>query len=97
MKNLIKMGLMATLAASLFLSSCAGEYYVSDQPVEPVYDRPAAPYEGAIWIDGDWSWNGGSYAYVQGHWDRPRTGHIYTRGNWEHTDHGYKWHRGHWD
>lgn len=96
MKTLLKLGLLITLAGSLFLSSCAGSYYVSSQPVEPVYDRPAAPYDGAVWIDGEWSWVGGNYVYVRGHWDRPRAGHAYVRGSWEHTNHGYRWHRGHW-
>jgi hypothetical protein len=97
MKKITKLGLMVALAGSLFMSACAGEYYVSDQPVEPVYDRPAAPYEGAVWIDGDWTWDGGRYTYVQGHWDRPRAGHVWARGNWERTNRGYKWHKGHWN
>ena len=97
MKTVSKLGLMFALAAALFISACAGDYYVSDQPAEPVYERPAAPYDGAIWIDGEWSWSGGQYVYVRGHWDRPRAGHAYMRGSWEHTNHGYRWHRGHWD
>jgi hypothetical protein len=61
MKTSSKFGLPLVLAGSLFLSSCAGSYYVADQPVEPVYERPVAPYDGAIWIDGDWTWSGGRY------------------------------------
>lgn len=97
MKTLSKVGIMLALAGSLFLSSCAGSYYVTDQPVEPVYDRPATPYEGAIWIDGEWGWTGGRYQYSRGHWDRPRQGHSYMRGNWEHTSRGYAWRKGHWN
>ena len=96
MKTLSKLGIMLALTGSLFLSSCAGEYYVADQPEEPVYDRPATPYDGAIWIDGDWTWNGDSYVYSRGHWDRPREGHTYVRGSWAHSPRGYSWHRGHW-
>jgi len=97
MKTLLKFGLLLAMAGSLFLTSCSGEYYVTDQPVEPVYDRPAAPYDGAIWIDGEWGWDGGRYNYVNGHWDRPRAGHTYVRGSWNHTGRGYSWHRGHWN
>jgi hypothetical protein len=96
MKTLSKFGLLLALAGSLFLSSCAGSYYVTAQPVEPVYERPVAPYQGAVWIDGDWTWSGGSYAYVRGHWDRPRAGRVWVRGNWERGQRGYRWHKGYW-
>ena len=96
MKTLVKFGLMLTMVTALFFSSCAGSYYATVQPTEPVYERPAAPYADAVWIDGDWTWNGGSYVYVRGHWDHPRAGHTWVRGNWEHTNRGYRWHRGYW-
>jgi hypothetical protein len=96
MKTISKAGFMLVLSVCLFLASCAGSYYVTAQPVEPVYERPAPPYGGAVWIDGEWTWNGGSYVYVRGHWDHPRAGHAWVRGNWERTNRGYRWHRGHW-
>ncbi len=97
MKTISKLGIMAALAGSLFLSSCAGSYYVAEQPVEPVYERPAAPYAGAVWIDGEWAYSGGHYVYGHGHWDKPKEGHTYSRGSWEHGSKGYTWHKGHWD
>ena len=96
MNTLSKIGIMTSLAGSLFLASCSGEYYVADQPVEPVYERPVAPYAGAVWIDGDWGYSGGRYVYRRGYWARPRAGRTYIRGNWTHTGRGYTWHRGHW-
>jgi WXXGXW repeat (2 copies) len=96
MKTVSKLGLIVALAGSLFMSACAGSYYVTARPVEPVYDRPAVPYQGAVWIDGEWTWSGGKYIYVRGHWDRARSGHSWVRGSWEHTNHGYHWHKGHW-
>jgi hypothetical protein len=96
MKTISKFGLMIALAGSLFMSACAGSYYVTAQPVEPVYERPAVPYAGAVWIDGEYTWSGGTYVYVRGHWDRPRNGRAWVRGNWERTNRGYRWHRGHW-
>ena len=74
MKTLSKIGLMAALAGSLFLSSCEGTYYVADQPVEPVYERPVSPYAGAVWIEGDWGYSSGRYVYHRGYWARPRAG-----------------------
>ncbi|WP_426667624.1 hypothetical protein ACPPVU_16500 [Mucilaginibacter sp. McL0603] len=54
MKTLSKLGILAALGASLFMSSCTGEYYVSDQPADVAYERGAPPYEGAVWIGDDW-------------------------------------------
>ncbi len=96
MKTLGHLAIVIGLAGALGFSSCAGSYYVTDQPVEPVYERPIAPYAGAIWIDGDWNWNGGAYRYNRGHWDRPRPGRTYARGSWQHTNRGYTWNRGGW-
>lgn len=97
MKTLAKLGLLAALAATLCISSCEGDYYVADQPADIVYDRGAPPYQGAVWIEGDWVYRGGNYTYTKGHWDRPHPGHSYRKGNWQHTQHGYKWHKGHWE
>ena len=30
--------------------------------------RPAAPYSGAIWVDGHWQWDGYQYVWVPGYW-----------------------------
>ena len=78
------------------MSACTGSYYVAAQPVEPAYERPASPYAGAIWIDGEWTWSGDNYVYVRGHWERPRSGRTWVRGSWERGQRGYRWHRGHW-
>jgi len=96
MKTLSKLGMIAALGGSLFLSSCAGEYYVSDQPVDVVYERPAPPYAGAVWIEGDWVYSGGRYVHSRGHWARARSGRRYVAGTWAHGPRGYAWHRGHW-
>lgn len=96
MKTLSKLGIMALLAGSLFMTSCAGEYYVTAQPTDEVYVRPAAPYYGAVWIDGDWVWSGGRYVHQGGHWARPRSGRVYVAGAWYHGPRGYAWRRGHW-
>jgi hypothetical protein len=96
MKILSKLGILAALGGSLFLSSCAGEYYVADEPAEVVYERPVPPYAGAVWIDGDWAWDGGRYVYTRGYWARPRPGRVWARGSWYHGPRGYAWRRGRW-
>ena len=96
MKTLSKLGVILTLSGSLFLASCAGEYYVSDQPADEVYDPGAPPYADGIWVGDDWVWSGGVYVHNRGHWDHRREGHTYVKGNWEHTNRGYRWHKSHW-
>src|ERR1700753_2696330 len=66
MKTLSKLGMMVALGSALFLSSCAGEYYVSDQPADVVYEPGAPPYAGAVWIGDDWVWSGGRYVHQRG-------------------------------
>jgi len=96
MKTLIKIGLIAAMGSSLFLTSCAGEYYVSDQPADVYYDPGPAPFSGAVWIEGDWVYSGGHYVHNRGHWARARANRNWAKGNWEHNNQGYRWHRGHW-
>ena len=95
MKTIAKVGILLVLTGSM-LTSCAGDYYVASQPVEPYYVRPASPYDGAVWIDGEWVWTGNRYNYIGGHWARPRTGRTWVRGTWIHGNGGYAWHRGYW-
>ncbi len=94
MKTLSKFGLMLALAGSLFMTSCAG-YYVYERPAEPVYQRPVRPYADAVWVEGEWAWNGGRYVYQRGYWTRAR-GQAWVRGYWEQSPRGYRWHKGHW-
>ncbi|MGZ3754208.1 MAG: hypothetical protein ACXVAY_13205 [Mucilaginibacter sp.] len=96
MKRMNKILMLCALASSLFLSACYGSYYVTARPAEPYYVRPVAPYEGAIWIPGEWVWNGGRYIYINGHWARPRVGRVYIAGHWQQGPRGYFWIKGYW-
>lgn len=93
LKNLILgLGFGVTLA----LSACSGEYYVSNQPSEPYYERPVAPYADAYWVPGEWGWNNGRYVYNRGYYVHGRPGRTYVAGHWNRTQRGYTWSRGHW-
>jgi len=96
MKTMNKIGVVLALAGGLFLSSCEGSYYVTSQPTETYYERPVAPYAGAVWIDGDWTWSSGRYVRQRGHWVRPRAGRSWEGGRWQSGPRGYRWQRGHW-
>lgn len=95
MKTSSKLLIGIALVGSM-LTACEGSYYVAEQPAEPVYDRPVAPYAGAIWVSGDWVWSGNRYVYTNGYWARPRGARVWVGGSWEHGAGGYRWHRGHW-
>ena len=96
MKTISKLGLIAVLGSFLLLTSCAGEYYVSDQPADVVYEPGPPPYTGAVWIEGDWVYSGGHYVHSRGRWARARSGRTWVAGSWHHGPRGYAWHRGHW-
>ena len=95
MKTIEKIGILLALTGSL-LTSCTGQYYVTTRPAEPYYVRPASPYANAVWVDGEWIWSGGRYAYVGGHWERPHGGRAWVRGRWVSGPGGYAWRRGYW-
>ncbi len=82
--------------AGTLLTSCAGSYYVSERPVEPRYERPAAPYPNAVWVSGEWVWRGDRYVYRNGYWARPHNTRTWISGEWRQSPRGYVWVKGHW-
>lgn len=95
MKTASKLLIGVALAGSMF-ASCAGSYYVSERPADVVYTRPAPPYAGAVWVEGEWVWQGGRYVHTNGYWTRPRGNRVWVTGTWERGPRGYTWRRGHW-
>lgn len=57
--KIIKSALLACTLA-IMLASCGGSYYVAERPAPYVYNRPAPPYAGAIWIEPEYIWRGGA-------------------------------------
>jgi len=80
----------------LFATACSVEGYVTDRPADVVYERPAAPGEGYVWISGDWVWDGGTYHWREGRWERGTEGRVWVGGTWVSHRNGWKWHHGHW-
>ena len=83
------------ISALILLTSCAAGY-VTDRPVDVVYERGLAPGPGYIWISGDWYWSGGRYMWREGHWAPPRAGRTWNAGRWESSGKGWRWRKGHW-
>lgn len=88
--------ILGFVASAAVFSSCGPSRYTAEQPVAPVYERPASPGVGYVWVDGDWYWSGGRYTYRNGYWSRPRGHRTYTTGVWVHSGKGYYWRKGHW-
>lgn len=91
--------LIVFAGACLTFNSCVGGYVASEPVYDDVYDRPASPGIGYIWIDGDWRWNRQSHNYVHdhGYWARSKSGHSYKKGHWESEPRGKYWVKGRWN
>jgi outer membrane lipoprotein SlyB len=65
-------------------------------PPAPVETVVVAPGPGYVWVDGEWTWNGG-WVWVTGHWLVPPYPHaVWVRGGWVRGSHGYRRVPGHW-
>ncbi len=66
--------LLMAFFLAIFLSGCATEmaYTVPPPPPAEVEVIPAAPFEGAIWVDGAWEWHPRHHRYYwrHGYWRR---------------------------
>lgn len=107
-----KRALAAALAASALLSACyvvpARPYRGYDDgygygptvtvaPPAPQYEVVGvAPYPGAVWIGGYWSWVGGRHLWVNGRWDAPRRGYRYEPHMWQRSGQGWREAPGRW-
>lgn len=88
--------MIIAVSATVF-AGCAtrASFVVRERPVETVYVRPAPPYQGAIWIPGEWIWRDGRYVRTQGHYVRA-SNRVWIEGHWRPVPGGYVWDRGHW-
>jgi hypothetical protein len=89
------------LLSFVVMASCltaSAQIYVTVRPPVPVIVRPVAPSPAHIWIDEEWSEQGGRYVYAGGHWAvPPHPGWIWVPGFWRREGHhGERWMRGHW-
>lgn len=93
------------LAGLLSLSAChsrpkpvtTGSVYVmKDPPVRPTVQRPTRPTGGAVWVSGQWRWNGYRYVWLPGYWELNPRG-SWTSGHWRATPHGWVWVYGYWN
>lgn len=72
-------------------------YIELDPPALQREEIGIAPYNGYIWIDGYWMWNGGRYQWQRGHWEAPRQGYRWAPHRWEREGRGWRQHGGRWE
>ncbi len=97
MKKVILRSLLALFLITGFTTiSNAQRFYVKVQPAEPVVVRPAQPSPRHVWIEGDWTWQNGTYVHKDGYWTVPPAGRVWVAGHWSHEAGGYYWVAGHW-
>ena len=92
------------LGLALMLASAASMAFVTvglsitlAPPALPVYEQPAIPAPGYIWVPGYWAWSDGGYYWVPGTWVMPpQVGLLWTPGYWGWADGVYVWNPGYW-
>ncbi|EHQ30499.1 YXWGXW repeat-containing protein [Mucilaginibacter paludis] len=96
MKTISRICTIITVSAALF-AGCAtrASFVVHERPAEIVYERPAPPYDGAVWIPGEWVWRDGRYVRTHGYYVRASS-RVWVEGHWRPAPGGYVWDRGHW-
>ena len=95
MKKLIQISAIFLTAA--FFSSCEPSGITVGARLDaPYYERPVRPGPDYVWIDGDWYWEGGRYAYHNGYWSRPRGTQVWITGSWQQRNGGWYWRKGRW-
>ncbi len=66
-------------------------------PALPAENIPPPPFDGAVWVDGYWSWNGGTYVWIPGRYvSPPQPGVYWYPGGWVMQGGGYIWVGGRW-
>ena len=103
MRNVSLLRCLLFLAGVLVVSSAAlaqvsvGISVHIGPPALPVYEQPACPGDGFIWIPGYWYWGPDGYFWVPGTWViAPQVGFLWTPGYWGWGGDVYVWHPGYW-
>ncbi len=95
MKTAQLKSLAIAFVIALFFTACDGDFYVTERPVTPIYERPVSPGVGYIWVDGEWEWRGGRYEWRNGYWNAPRR-QVWHPGHWNQGRGGWAWRKGYW-
>ncbi len=92
------------LALALMLASATSMAFVTvglsitlAPPALPIYEQPAVPGPGYLWVPGYWAWSDDGYYWVPGTWVLPpQAGFLWTPGYWGWVNGAYMWNAGYW-
>ena len=92
---------LALLTASLFIAGRANAQLSVTvnvgPPVLPVYEQPAIPAPGFLWMPGYWAYGPDGYFWVPGTWvEPPQPGLVWTPGYWGWSNGIFAWNAGYW-
>jgi hypothetical protein len=73
-----------------------GQVVAQAPPPLQAEDIPPPPYDGAVWCEGYWSWNGASYVWVAGRYVAAQEGLYWYPGGWVARPGGYLFVAGRW-
>lgn len=98
-------GALAALAGCVAYP--AGPYYgdpYGSAVVAPMAPPPlvaesygVAPWPGALWINGYWSWSGHRHVWTPGRWEHARPGYHWVPRTWDHRGRNWHQHGGRWE
>jgi len=92
--------MLAAIASLFAVASSNAQIVVRIRPNRPgpaVVVRGPRPSPRHVWVDEEWTPNGGAYAYHPGHWvEGPRPGAVWIPGHWANRPGGSFWIAGHW-
>ena len=101
--TLLRRGALLAGMLLLVLSACSSRpqpqtgsvYVMSDPPPRREEIRPERSVSAAVWIPGQWRWNGYRYVWLPGYWESSPRG-MWVPGHWARAPHGWVWVYGYW-
>jgi hypothetical protein len=87
---------LAVLVTASF--GCVGLVNTPPPAHHPVDMRPGAPFRGAVWVEGHYTYRYGNYVWVPGRYEKPPYENaIWIPGSWKKHHRGWKWEEGRWE
>ena len=73
---LVTLGGCAVYPDNAGYASTGVDIYAPVAPPAPILETyGAAPYAGAVWVDGYWTWRNNQHVWTRGRWESARPGY----------------------
>ncbi len=99
-RRFVKTPALLLIALPFFVPACippppsyppVDELLAEASPPSPLPEMIGeAPWAGAIWVAGFWSWDGVQYVWLPGRWEQDHPGWRWLAHHWERR--GVRWH-----